>query len=218
MTADHRPDLRSLPRADYIHSTFGVSDAGTDPIDLFRRWFSEAVGAGLFEPNAMTLATVGSDGAPGARIVLLKEVSDLGFTFFTDYRSRKARDLDSNPRAALVFLWRELGRQVRIDGTATRSPAAESDAYFASRPGGSQLGAWASHQSAVIGGRKVLEENLAEVSRRFGEGPVPRPEHWGGYRVTPALIEFWQGRPDRLHDRVCFRWSRDGWVVERLSP
>ncbi|BCX12634.1 MAG: pyridoxine/pyridoxamine 5'-phosphate oxidase [Thermosynechococcus sp.] len=204
-------------RRDYRRQRLLESEAAEDPIEQFRLWFTEAVNAELPEPNAMTLATVGLDGMPAARLVLLKEVDDRGFVFFTNYRSRKGRELAAHPKAALVFWWAELERQVRIEGNVEQISAAESDAYFQSRPLGSRWGAWASQQSEVLESYAELEARLAAVEARYGEN-VPRPEHWGGYRVLPTLIEFWQGRPNRLHDRLCYRRQGDHWQRVRLYP
>jgi len=204
-------------RRDYTASGLVEADAGDDPLALFRRWFDLAVELKLPEPNAMTLATVGADGKPAARIVLLKNL-DHGFTFFTNYSSRKGRELDANPHSALVFLWDELERQVRIEGVAQRVSEAESDAYFETRPLGSKLGAWASEQSGVIAGREVLEREHAALVAQYPEGAVPRPPLWGGYRVVPEVMEFWQGRRSRLHDRLRYVKTGDGWTRERLAP
>ncbi len=205
-------------RRTYVLGSLNESDVAADPIAQFKRWFDEAVTAKLPEPNAMTLATVGADGQPSARIVLLKGMDDKGFTFFTNYESRKGLDLAANPRAALLFHWVQLERQVRVEGRVEKVDDDESDAYYASRPLGSRLGAWASEQSREVPGRDVLEQRESEYRAKFGESP-PRPAHWGGYRVVPTALEFWQGRPSRLHDRIVYRLdAADGWKIVRLSP
>jgi pyridoxamine 5'-phosphate oxidase len=206
-------------RQEYTVGGLSEAEAGHDPFALFRRWFDQTLGAGLPDPNAFTLATCTPDCWPSARAVLLKGLDERGFTFFTNYDSRKGRELAANPRAAMVFLWQTLERQVRVEGTVETVSVAESDEYYAVRPLGSRLGAWASPQSAVIPGREFLEQQHAELMARYPDGNVPRPPHWGGYRVVPRLIEFWQGRPSRLHDRI--RFTRDesgGWVRDRLAP
>lgn len=192
--------------------------ADPDPFVQFRAWLDAAMTAVLHEPTAMVLATVGMDGRPAARAVLLKGVDARGFVFFTNYESRKARDLAANPFAALTFLWAELGRQVRVEGTVERVSAEESEAYFATRARGSRIGAWASPQSRVVANREDLERRVAEAAARFEGDAVPRPPHWGGYRVVPDVIEFWQGRPDRLHDRLVYRRDAADWRIERLAP
>jgi pyridoxamine 5'-phosphate oxidase len=201
----------------YAGTPLDADDCDPDPIVEFRAWFQVAIDAGLPAVNAMTLATVDARGRPAARIVLLKEVDDRGFVFFTNYQSRKGNDLAANPYAALVFYWEPLHRQIRIEGSVERIAAAESDAYFKSRPRGSQLGAIASPQSQPVG-KHVLDQRLAELTREL-EGTEPvRPEFWGGYRVKPEMIELWQGRPSRLHDRVRYRRIDGAWVKDRLAP
>ena len=205
-------------RRDYALAGLTEAEAGADPFDLFRRWFDQALAAKLNEPNAMILATATPDGAPSARAVLLKGLSDSGFAFFSNYDSRKGREIEANPRVAAVFLWDELERQVRIEGTCERTTAEESDAYYRVRPLGSRLGAWASPQSAAIPDRAFLEAQHAELLARFADGEPPRPENWGGYRIVPDAFEFWQGRPSRLHDRIRFRRVAGVWVKDRLAP
>lgn len=205
-------------RVDYKRAALSERDAASDPFELFTRWFDEAVAAAIPEPNAMTLATVDAAGRPAARIVLMKGIDARGVVFHTNYDSRKGRDLAGNPRAALLFFWVGLERQVRIDGTAERVSAEDSDAYFAARPRGSQISAWASPQSEPVADRAWLEARFAECETRFASGAVPRPPNWGGVRVVPDRFEFWQGRASRLHDRLV--WSRQGdrWTIGRLAP
>jgi pyridoxamine 5'-phosphate oxidase len=209
-----RPD----PDAAMVHNALSEADAAADPLQQFNRWFDAAAAAGLRLPNSMTLATVSAEGHPSARMVLLKGIEQGGFVFYTNYESDKARDLDSRPHAALVFHWKSLERQVRIAGRVERVSAEDSDAYFATRPLGSQHSAWASPQSTVVANRAWLEERAQDYAARF-ETNVPRPPFWGGYRVLPEMIEFWQGRDDRLHDRLLYRRQADGtWIIERLAP
>jgi pyridoxamine 5'-phosphate oxidase len=194
------------------------SDVDRDPLVQFERWYEDAVRAGIRMPQAMTLATASGDGAPSARMVLLKGLEEGEFVFFTGYVSRKAADLAENPRAGLLFYWDPLGRQVRVEGTVRRVSAGESDAYFATRPRGAQLAAAASRQSAVLSNREELDERVAELEERYADGGVPRPEHWGGYSLAPELYEFWQHREDRAHDRLRYRRAGGDWILERLSP
>jgi len=195
------------------------SDASVDPFEQFARWYGDpAVQKGMFEPTAMILSTVDKAGHPKTRTVLLKSHDDRGFVFYTNYKSAKGKNLAGRSSAALLFFWPELGRQVRVEGRATKVSAAESDDYFASRVRGSQIGAWASNQSAVIASREVLESRVKEFETRFASSPVPRPPHWGGYRLVPDLFEFWQGRVNRLHDRLRYRRAKAGWTRDRLSP
>ena len=205
-------------RREYARARLDEREVDPDPLVQFHNWFADAQRAELPEPNAMTLATATPDGIPSARMVLLKVADERGFTFFTDYRSRKGRELEANPHAALVFFWGELERQVRITGTVSRVSREESDAYFRTRPRESRLGAWSSHQSAVLPAREALETRLREVSARHPGEDVPTPPYWGGYVLRPDTLEFWQGRESRLHDRVRYQHEAGGWRIERLAP
>jgi pyridoxamine 5'-phosphate oxidase len=208
-------------RKNYSLGSLDAADVDADPIRQFQAWFAQALDAQLPEPNAMTVATVDAEGRPAARILLIKGVDERGFVFFTNYDSRKGHELAANPNAALLFHWIELERQVRIEGRVEKTSEAESDAYYQSRPLGSRIGAWASEQSTVIQDRAQLEAREREISAQYGDAP-PRPPHWGGFRLVPTAIEFWQGRPSRLHDRI--RYTRDSaqagaaWRIERLAP
>lgn len=205
-------------RTDYARAELDERSVDRDPFRQFGQWFDEAVVARLPEPNAMTLATVGAEGHPSARVVLLKGADERGFAFYTNFESPKGRELAYRPLAALLFFWPQLERQVRVEGSVERVDAAEADSYFASRPHGSRLSAWASPQSALISDRASLEARFAEVAARFPGDAVPRPPNWGGYRVVPAMFEFWQGRRSRLHDRVVYHRDSAGWRIGRLAP
>jgi len=210
-------DLASL-RAEYQLAGLDEADLAPDPFSMFSRWFDAARSAGVLEPNAMVLSTVSTDGVPSARTVLLKNLTDQGFVFYTNFESRKAADLAANPRCSLLFGWYELQRQVRIEGTASRVARSETEAYFATRPRDSQIGAWASAQSSVVGSRAELDAVYAGMEARFAGAEVPPPPNWGGYLVTPERVEFWQGRRSRMHDRLAYRNEGARWVTERLAP
>lgn len=206
-------------RKDYTLSNLREDEVDPNAIRQFERWFDEAMKAGVSEPDAMTLATATPDGRPSARVVLLRGVDDRGFVFFTNYDSRKGRELAANPWAALVLFWHEVERQVRVEGQVRRVSVQESDHYFQSRPAGSRIGAWASPQSEVIKSRESLEIRCQELEKSFEDGTIPRPPNWGGFRLVPETIEFWQGRRSRLHDRLRYsRREQSKWLVERLAP
>lgn len=212
------PEIANI-RKDYSTQSLLETDVELNPVDQFQKWWSEAIKSEIDEVNAMTLATASSDGMPSARIMLLKGFDKKGFVFFTNYKSYKAMHLEENPKACLVFFWKELERQVRITGLVKRLSEKESDEYFYSRPVGSQIGAWASNQSQVIENREWLQNRVHQLTEEFKEKELKRPPHWGGYVVTPVIIEFWQGRPSRLHDRIQYTLEEDGnWKIERLSP
>ena len=217
-------DLASL-RREYALGGLDEGDLTPEPVGMFRRWLHDAVAAGLHEPNAMVVSTASRSGVPSSRIVLLKGLDERGFVFYTNYESRKGAELQANPACALLFPWHGVERQVRVEGRAVRMSEAENEAYFATRPRASQLGAWASPQSQVMADRAALDRRYDEVSGRFGDGPVPLPGHWGGFRVEHEVVEFWQGRLGRMHDRLRFRRTHEpsgapagDWVVERLAP
>lgn len=206
-------------RQNYTRAGLLEKDAATNPFDQFKTWFEQAVEAELLEPNAMTLATATPEGKPSARIVLLKGYDTDGFVFYTNYQSQKGQELTANPWGSLVFWWADLERQVRISGRIEKVSETESEEYFHSRPEGSQLGAWTSNQSQVIASREVLENRFQELQGKYADQEIPRPPHWGGFRVIPDEIEFWQGRPSRLHDRLRYRLDEQrNWIRERLSP
>ena len=205
-------------RKDYKLHSLLEKDVDPDPILQFQKWWNEAMLSNIEELNAMTLATCNKNGKPSARIVLLKGLSNDGFVFFTNYQSRKGNELKENPHASLLFFWKELERQVRIEGTVTKTTEEKSSEYFLSRPGLSKIGAWSSAQSSVIQSREILEENVIKYQQQFGDGEIPWPPYWGGYTVKPTLIEFWQGRRNRLHDRLQYTLINDKWIIERLAP
>lgn len=206
-------------RSEYTKASLDIADVLDDPIAQFNKWFHEALDAGVVEPNAMNLATLSDQGRPTARIVLLKGVENGCFVFYTNYQSQKGRELEQDPHCALTFFWPELERQVRVEGIAERVSPEQSKAYFVSRPLGSQLGAWASPQSSVIANREILERRVEELKRKYaGLTELPKPEQWGGYQVIPFEIEFWQGRPSRLHDRIVYSFASDAWKINRLAP
>jgi pyridoxamine 5'-phosphate oxidase len=205
-------------RREYCLAGLRRAEMEADPIRQFQKWFKQAQEADILEPNAMTLATVATDGQPSTRIVLLKAVDERGFSFYTNYESRKGRELAQNPKASLTFFWVGLERQISVQGTVSKLSREESEAYFAVRPLGSQRGAWVSKQSTLVENRAYLERRLGEVEAEFGD-KVPMPPYWGGYALKPHSVEFWQGRPNRLHDRLRYRMTSDGnWLIERLSP
>lgn len=205
-------------RREYTQGGLHRVDLAPDPITQFEKWFEQASRAQIADPNAMTLATVSPSCKPSLRTVLLKSFDQKGFVFFTNYSSQKAREIEANPNVGLLFPWTELERQVEISGRAEKISTAESMKYFLTRPHGSQLGAWVSNQSSVITSRKILEMKLGEMKRKFHDGKIPLPDFWGGYRVVPEIVEFWQGRPNRLHDRFEYRRHEDQWEIVRLAP
>jgi pyridoxamine 5'-phosphate oxidase len=212
-----QPDIASI-RIDYKQHTLNEQDLAPNPFDQFTHWWNQAVNSQIEEVNAMTLATASKEGIPAARIVLLKGYDERSFVFFTNYQSHKGEELLANPHAALVFFWKELERQIRIVGRVEKVAEKESDDYFHSRPVGSRIGAWASPQSSVIAGREVIEENASKYTTEFEGKDIPRPAHWGGYRVVPTQIEFWQGRRSRLHDRFLYTKQGQDWQIQRLAP
>lgn len=205
-------------RQEYAAGSLNETNMPHNPMEVFNAWLDFAINSGLTEPNAMTVATATADGKPSARVVLLKEVNDNGFVFFTNYMSRKGRELIVNPEVAIVFDWHNLERQVRVEGRAEKLSAEESEAYFNERPEDAKIGAWASPQSKIVKDREELEKHLEEIEEQFEDMPVHRPSHWGGYLIRPSVIEFWQGRPSRMHDRIVYYKTEDGWTMHRLAP
>ena len=218
MASTPDPEELAALRREYGDAGLDDQDLTPDPIAMFRRWLHDAVVAGLHEPNAVVVSSATPDGRPSARLVLLKGVDERGFVFYTNYESRKGGELDANPLAALLFPWHDLQRQVRVEGPVTRVSEEESEAYFSSRPRTSQLGAWASPQSDVVSSRDALQASYDEVEQRFEGREVPLPAYWGGYRVAPEVVEFWQGRRGRMHDRLVYRREGEGWTTVRLAP
>ncbi len=217
MSDDARHHLQA-DRIDYDRDALDERTVASDPCVQFERWFEAARASAILDPGAMTLATVDADGRPSARIVLLRGFDARGFVFYSNYQSRKGRALVATPEAALVWFWPPLERQIRIEGGVERISAVESDAYFSARPRGHRLAAWASSQSAIVPDRAALEREFASAETRFAEREVERPPHWGGYRVRPRRFEFWQGRPNRIHDRIAYEEAPNGWRIERLAP
>lgn len=205
-------------REEYNKDSLDIKDLAQNPIVQFEYWFDEAVGANLPEPHAFMVSTVNTEGKPSARIVLLRNADENGFTFFTNYNSRKGHDIEAKPYASATFFWQQLQRQVRIEGTIEKVSAQESDEYFASRPRESQIGAWASNQSQVLESREALEQRVASLTKEYEGKDIPRPPHWGGYRIKPTQIEFWQGRASRLHDRFLYTLDNNNWTINRLNP
>ena len=205
-------------RQEYAAGSLNETNMPHNPMEVFNVWLDFAINSGLTEPNAMTVATATPDGKPSARVVLLKEVNDKGFVFFTNYLSRKGRELIVNPEVAIVFDWHDLERQVRVEGRAEKLSAEESEAYFNERPEDAKIGAWASPQSKIVKDREELEKHLEEIEEQFEDMPVHRPSHWGGYLIRPSVIEFWQGRPSRMHDRIVYYKTEEGWTMHRLAP
>lgn len=220
MSQDEEQEKVADIRRDYTRQALDEATVEADPIEQFKRWFEEALSADILDPNAMTLATASEEGQPSARIVLLKGVDEQGFRFYSNYQSRKGKELEENPQAALCFFWSPLERQVRIEGTIEKLSRADSEAYFRQRPRLSQLGAWTSRQSQNVASRKALEASFAEIRQRFEDQEVPLPDFWGGYLVRPKRMEFWQGRSGRLHDRLCYEYEKDeeAWNIFRLAP
>ena len=205
-------------RQEYVAGSLNETNMPHNPMEVFNVWLDFAIKSGLTEPNAMTVATATADGKPSARVVLLKEVNDKGFVFFTNYMSRKGRELIVNPEVAIVFDWHDIERQVRVEGRAEKLSKEESEAYFNERPEDAKIGAWASPQSKIVKDRDELEKHLEEIEEQFEDMPVHRPSHWGGYLIRPSVIEFWQGRPSRMHDRIVYYKTEDGWTMHRLAP
>ena len=205
-------------RQEYAAGSLNETNMPQNPMEEFNVWLDFAINSGLTEPNAMTVATATPDAKPSARVVLLKEVNDKGFVFFTNYMSRKGRELIVNPEVAIVFDWHDIERQVRVEGRAEKLSEEESEAYFNERPEDAKIGAWASPQSKIVKDRDELEKHLEEIEEQFEDMPVHRPNHWGGYLIRPSVIEFWQGRPSRMHDRIVYYKTEDGWTMHRLAP